>query len=82
MTDERRLEALEERLTTMRVEAARLQESVEHLEEAVLGLTISVTGLKSTIDRGSGALWVIIGIASALGALVTEGISRLVGRAA
>jgi hypothetical protein len=70
MTDDR-LSALEARVYQLHADNARLSESVEHLASAVTGLTEVVQGLRDTMNRGKGALWLFGGLAAVLGGLVS-----------
>ncbi len=68
---EERLSALEERVTALRVDNARLSESVEHLANAVSGLTEVVQSLRDSMNRGRGALWLFGIMAATVGGFVS-----------
>jgi hypothetical protein len=68
---EERLSALEERVTGLRVENARLSESVQHLADAVSGLTGVVQDLRDSMNRGRGALWLFGIMAATVGGIVS-----------
>ena len=48
-----------------------LTRNVETLSRTVGSLTATMTGLKETIDKSRGALWVIGGISAGTGAIAT-----------
>ena len=80
MTDTARIESLEERVTELRVANAALATSVEHLAESVKTLTDTVGDLRDTMNKGRGALWVIVGGSSVLGAVIATVISNYFGK--
>ena len=68
---EERITALESKVTDLRIENARLSESVEHLADAVGGLTVVVQDLRDSMNRGKGALWLFGIMAATVGGLVS-----------
>ena len=80
MTDTSRIESLEEQVTELRVSNATLAVSVEHLAESVRTLTEKVGNLNDTMNRGRGALWVIVGASSVAGAVLATTISSFFGK--
>lgn len=77
MTEDR-IRALEEHVGDLRVENASLAASVQHLTDSVNRLTISLTDLQATMNKGRGALWVIVGASTFLGGVISAGINKLV----
>ncbi len=77
---EERIRTLEEHVGNLRVENASLAASVQHLTESVDRLTVSLTGLEATMNRGKGALWVVVGASSVAGAILASMISNLFGK--
>jgi hypothetical protein len=63
MTDDR-IAVLETHVTNVRIDNARLSESIEHLTKTVDNLATVVTDLSANMNKGKGALW-IFGIMSA-----------------
>lgn len=68
---EERLKKVEEHVTDLRVENARLSESVQHLADAVSTLTVVVQDLRDSMNRGRGALWLFGIMAATVGGLVS-----------
>jgi hypothetical protein len=80
MTDER-ISRLEDGLTQALVQNARLAAAVEHLSESVLGLQRTVGDLRDTMNKGRGALWVVVAASSVMGAVMATLISNAFGKA-
>ena len=78
-TDDSRISEIEERQQESELQLARLGVHMEHMSTAVTNLTKSVDGLKTTMDQGRGALWVVLAASSVLGAILTTAISKLFG---
>ncbi len=76
MTEER-IRTLEAHVGDLRVENASLAASVQHLTESVNRLTISLTELQATMNKGRGALWVIVGASTFLGGAISAGVNKL-----
>jgi predicted nuclease with TOPRIM domain len=74
---EERLTALEGRMYQLHADNARLSESVDHLADAVVKLTGVVDGLRDTMNRGKGALWLFGVMAATVGGLVSWGTTLL-----
>jgi uncharacterized protein YlxW (UPF0749 family) len=74
-----RLARLEEGLTEALVQNARLASAVEHLSDSVVDLKVTVNDLNNSMNRGRGALWVIVGASSIAGGVLTATISRFFG---
>ena len=66
-----RVHHVERQVTDLRVANAALSASVEHLAKTVDVLNLTVQSLRDTINQGRGAVWVMVGAAGAVGALVT-----------
>lgn len=62
---------VERQVTDLRVTNAALSASVEHLAKTVDALNATVQALRDTINQGRGAVWVMVGAAGAVGAVVT-----------
>lgn len=75
MTDER-IRALEAHVTDLRVDNASLSVSVQHLTASVEKLTNSLTELQAVMNKGRGALWVIVGVSTFLGGAISAGINK------
>lgn len=78
MNDER-IARLEETVSVLREDNASLSTSVAHLSASVEKLTGKLDELNNTMNRGRGALWVIIGASGVLGGLLSAGISKVAG---
>ena len=74
MTEER-IFRLESEMSNLREENAALAVSVEHLSQAVNGLTEKLTSMTSTMDKGRGALWVIVAASTFLGGILNVAFS-------
>lgn len=70
---------MERQVSDLRVSNAALSTSIEHLVKTVDALTQTVMTLRDTINQGRGALWVMIGAAGAVGAVVTILVKRVFG---
>lgn len=69
-----------DRLSQLEIEHARLSTSVEHLSESVRELTKTVQDLRDTMNKGRGALGVIIAASSVGGAALATWLSSLFGK--
>lgn len=76
MTDER-ITTLEGHVTDLRVDNARLSESVDHLARAVANLTTIVGTLNDTFNKGKGAVWLFGMVATAVGGLASWVMTRI-----
>ncbi len=76
MTDDR-LTALEARVSDLRVDNARLSESVDHLATAVGGLTDVVQEFRDTLNRGKGAVWLFGLVATGVGGIASWVMTRI-----
>ena len=76
MTDDR-LTSLERVVTELRIEHARLSESVEHLATAVTSLTGVVQEFRDTLNKGKGAIWLFGLVATGIGGVVSWVMTRL-----
>lgn len=65
-----RVHHVEQQVSDLRVANAALTKSVEHLAKTVDVLNLTVQSLRDTMNQGRGALWVIVGTAGALGAVI------------
>lgn len=75
--NDQRLSRLEETVATLREDNASLSTSVEHLSSSLEKLTLKLDELNNTMNRGRGALWVIAGACTLLGAGISAGINKL-----
>jgi hypothetical protein len=75
--NEERLTALEARVSDLRVDNARLTESVEHLAEAVSRLSGTVGTLNDTFNKGKGAVWLFGLVATGIGGIASWAMTRL-----
>lgn len=66
----------EERITQLEIENARLAVSLEHLTESVRELTKTVQDLRDTMNRGRGALWVVVGASTLMGGAISAGLTK------
>lgn len=66
----------EARITQLEIENARLAASLEHLTESVRELTRTVQDLRDTMNRGRGALWVIVGASTLVGGAISAGLTK------
>lgn len=69
----------DERLSAVEIANAKLSVEVEHLAAAVAGLNQTVQGLRDDMNKGRGALWVMLGAASAGGAMLATFAKKMVG---
>jgi hypothetical protein len=76
---EDRIVKLEGGVTDLKIANAKLAVSVEHLAASVRSLVSTVDVLRDTINQGRGAVWVIVGVSGAIGALIAAGIAKLLG---
>lgn len=74
-----RVHHVERQVTDLRVANAALSSSVEHLAKTVDVLNVTVQSLRDTINQGRGAIWVMVGAAGAIGAVVAMMIKRIFG---
>lgn len=74
-----RIERLESQMLEVLQEQARGGESRKQLKESVDTLSDNVTSLTATIERGRGAMWVLGGVGTAVGALGTFLGSKFLG---
>jgi hypothetical protein len=73
---EDRIRQLEEHVGDLRVDNAALASSVQHLTVSVEKLTVSLTELQAVMNKGRGALWVIVAASTFLGGIVSAGINK------
>jgi len=66
------------RITQLEIEHARLSTSVDHLSESVRELTKTVQDLRDTMNKGRGAIWVIVGASTFLGGAISAGITKII----
>jgi hypothetical protein len=71
LIDNTRLAALEAHVTDVRIQNARLTESLEHLARSVTDLTEVVQQFRDTLNRGKGAVWLFGILAAAAGGLIS-----------
>jgi uncharacterized protein YlxW (UPF0749 family) len=74
---EERIFRLESEVSNLREENASLAASVRHLTESVDGLTTVLNEMKSTMDKGRGALWVIVAASTFLGGIISALVNKL-----
>lgn len=76
---EQRLRDLESTVADLREDRAAQALATEHLQEAVKELSVQVGELRDTINRSRGALWVILGLGTAGGGILTALLSKWFG---
>lgn len=74
---EDRVRALEVQMTDLRVDNARLSESLDHLSSAVSDLTGVVQEFRDTMNKGKGAIWLFGFGATAIGGIASWVMTRL-----
>lgn len=74
---EARIAAVEAVVTELRIEQARMSESVEHLSSTVKDLAVAVKELTTYMNRGRGALWVF-GVMSATAGGIISWVTTLI----
>lgn len=79
MTDER-VFRLETDVANLREENAALAVSVRHLTMSVDGLSTKLGELTSTMDKGRGALWVIVAASTFLGGFISTAFNWFLNR--
>lgn len=72
---------LDRDVVALKVANAELAVEVKGLSKQVASLETAVKDLNDTMNRGKGALWGIMGIAGALGAVVSTVAKKLLGLA-
>ena len=68
---ENRLIAVESHVTNLRIDNARLSESIDHLTKTVDNLASVVTDLSANMNKGKGALWVFGIMSATAGGLIS-----------
>jgi hypothetical protein len=81
ITHHERVHHVERQVSDLRVANAALSSSVEHLAKTVDVLNITVQSLRDTINQGRGAIWVMVGAAGAVGAIIATMLKRIFGLA-
>lgn len=66
----------DERLTALEIENARLATSLEHLTDSVKELTRTVQDLRDTMNRGKGALWIVVGASTLVGGAISAALTK------
>ena len=74
---EDRINRLEVSVVELRVDNARLAESVEHLSQSVRDLVTVVGTLRDTMNKGRGALWMLLTASAVLGGLLSAAAKKL-----
>lgn len=74
-----RVRELERDIRRIEVANASLATSVNHLSTSVIALTETVSVLRDTMNQGRGAMWLLMGAAGALGAVVATFVKHLIG---
>lgn len=77
--EQERVRELEQTITTMRVDNAKLATSVEHLTASVRSLNETVQSLRDAMNRGRGALWLAAAGIGASGGVVALLLKRIFG---
>lgn len=75
--NDRILERHDERIRDLEKENASLTEAVGTLVKSVDHLSATVQDLRDTMNRGRGAVWVLIGVSTSIGAAVSAAINKL-----
>lgn len=78
--NEERFARLEETVALLREEKASLVAGVDHLTSAVDKLNNTVETLNAAMNKGKGAVWTLVTVSGAAGALVTLFIDKLFGK--
>lgn len=66
----------EARLNQLEIANAKLSTSLEHLTASVNKLTDKVDELNDSMNKGRGALWVIVGASTLLGGAISAGLTK------
>ncbi len=77
---EQRLSEAEGRVRDLEIGHAELVVEMRHMSDAISKLTGSVDSLRSSMDKGKGALWVIVGASSVAGGILATIISNFFGK--
>jgi hypothetical protein len=70
---------MEDRVRSLEIANARLATSVEHLSHNVESLTNVVQELRDSMNQGRGALWIAMGAAGSIGAVIATFAKKLFG---
>lgn len=70
---------MEDRVRSLEIANAQLATSVEHLSKTVDALATTVQTLRDTMNQGRGALWMAMGAAGSVGAIVATFAKKLLG---
>lgn len=73
------LHAFDRDISDLRVSNAQLSTSVDNLVDKVNELSKTVASMNDTMNKGKGALWLIVLFAGSLGAAITTLIKKLAG---
>ena len=68
---EDRIQRLEISVVELRVDNASLAKSVEHLSESVRDLVTVVGTLRDTMNKGRGALWMLLTASAVMGGVLS-----------
>lgn len=68
---EERLKAVEDLVTNLRIENAKLSEAIEHLSTTVSSLTSVVQEIRDAMNKGKGAIWLFGVLSAAVGAFIS-----------
>lgn len=68
----------DERITQLEIENAKLATSLEHLTDSVKELTRTVQDLRDTMNRGKGALWIVVGASTLVGGAISAAFTKWV----
>lgn len=66
----------EARLTQLEIANAKLSTSLEHLTNSVNKLTEKVEDLNDSMNKGRGALWVIVGASTLAGGAISAALTK------
>lgn len=75
-----RLDKIEAEVVALKVANASLVTAVEHLSDTLAKLDRTVDDLRDAMNRGRGALWVIVGASTFLGGAISAGVQKLLER--
>ncbi len=70
---------MEDRVRSLEIANATLAANFEHLSETVRTLAATVNDLNNTMNKGRGALWLMMAVAGGLGAVVVTVVKKVLG---
>ena len=70
---------MEDRVRSLEIANATLAANVEHLSETVRTLASTVNDLNNTMNKGRGALWLMMAVAGSIGAIIVTLAKKVLG---